>query len=570
MSSNYSDLLQNSLSKQMEQLAELSKLAASSIPQYEVPSVAEKMAEAMEPLLSSYRSIAANLPKHDFSAALNPLAKYAEQIEQQHQALFANGAFSAIEEFKSSLENIVNPLKTNSISAITEFSKTLKQLDFSSLYSAIPELSEDVSEDEFREMVVSGDITEDDIAYEVKAQVTGTEAQNNVEKSDRVKEVLKTIASKLIIWIIMLFFLPISDAVKSEIIQALKIDEFWQKTGIIEWIEDWSENDENAVSDEEGQATLKSHKPTDEPKKKEKLIDLELYPIKEMLPYLLQDKTTKENIILATNTYSADDADIFSTDQITLEFLQKIDLQPRAFKSADEQNERTRAKAEVFTPSWLCNKMNNYCDAEWFGEEGIFNTETEQGWIVNKSPVQFPEGKSWKDYVESKRLEITCGEAPYIASRYDTATGEIIPTSERIGLLDRKIRVVNENTTTEEEWLEWVKIAYQSVYGYEFQGDNLLIARINLLNTFVDYYKERWNKEPLKKDVKAITNIIVWNFWQMDGLTGAIPFRQAVEVTDQIDFFEMIVEEKKENYNCRIYDWEANKSIEFNSLKEGN
>lgn len=60
--------------------------------------------------------------------------------------------------------------------------------------------------------------------------------------------------------------------------------------------------------------------------------------------------------------------------------------------------------------------------------------------------------------MDSKRLEITCGEAPYIVSRYDAATGEIIPIERRIGILDRKLRVVNENTETEEDWLFWTTL----------------------------------------------------------------------------------------------------------------
>ena len=41
------------------------------------------------------------------------------------------------------------------------------------------------------------------------------------------------------------------------------------------------------------------------------------------------------------------------------------------------------------------------------------------------------------------RMEITCGEAPYLVSRYDTTTGEPIPIGRRIGLLDRKLCVIN-------------------------------------------------------------------------------------------------------------------------------
>ena len=96
-----------------------------------------------------------------------------------------------------------------------------------------------------------------------------------------------------------------------------------------------------------------------------------------------------------------------------------------------------------------------------------------------------------QSYVDSRRLEITCGEAPYVVSRYDAATGEIIPIRDRIGLLDRKLRVVNENADGDAEWLKWALRALQSSYGYEFQGDNLLIARVNVLITFAEHYGQR-------------------------------------------------------------------------------
>ena len=86
---------------------------------------------------------------------------------------------------------------------------------------------------------------------------------------------------------------------------------------------------------------------------------------------------------------------------------------------------------------------------------------------------------------------MTCGEAPYLVSRYDTVTGEIIPIDRRIGLLDRKLRVVNENAASEEEWLTWARRAVQSCYGYEFQGDNLLLARQNILFSYIEYYEQK-------------------------------------------------------------------------------
>lgn len=303
------------------------------------------------------------------------------------------------------------------------------------------------------------------------------------------------------------------------------------------------------------------------------LINIKEYPVKNMLSALLKDKTTKKNIIFATDAYS--DFDVDAKTQITEQLLLgfgALAIQPRVLKSMEEQSERTKKKAEVFTPSWICNKMNNHCDAEWFGREEVFNREVDHTWVINKDKIEFANPKDWKKYVDSKRLEITCGEAPYIVSRYDTTTAEIIPVRERIGILDRKLRVVNENTDNEKDWLNWCIRAFQSVYGYEFQGDNLLIARINLLMTFVEYMNDRWGHNPDDEDLKKITNIIVWNLWQMDGITGTIPFGKPTEEYHQFTIFDFAVginDTEPEEVNCKIYDWRSNESLTYNSMKKG-
>ena len=62
-----------------------------------------------------------------------------------------------------------------------------------------------------------------------------------------------------------------------------------------------------------------------------------------------------------------------------------------------------------------------------------------------------------------------------------------------------------------------------SIYGYEWQGDNLVLARESLLYTFIDYYKVKFGKKPQLKSLQYIASIISWNIWQMDGLKGVIP-----------------------------------------------
>ena len=309
----------------------------------------------------------------------------------------------------------------------------------------------------------------------------------------------------------------------------------------------------------------------------EKLIDISSYPVRNMLELLLQDKSTKKNIIWATDTYEEYGEDFTDKVQINAAaLLRRTDIiRPRIQKSQEEQAQRTRKKAEVFTPAWLCNRMNNHCDEDWFVREGVFNTENEDHtWSVTEGSIEFPKRKKWQHYVDSRRLEITCGEAPYLVSRYDVSTGElIVPPIRRIGMLDRKLRIVNENTENYDDWLKWVIRAFEASYGYEYQGDNVLIARINLLLTFTDYYEERWERQPDDKLLQQMANKIAWNIWQMDGLKDTVPLGKPYEEFKQLTLFDMFGLEDKsgdepEAVPCRMFNWRSNASLKFIDIKE--
>lgn len=302
----------------------------------------------------------------------------------------------------------------------------------------------------------------------------------------------------------------------------------------------------------------------------------------ELLNILLKDHTTSKedvqhNIFWATSDYEYL-GDGYQYDSPILPRLITGDnghvIIPRVLKSRDTQAARSRDMAEVFTPSWICNAQNNLIDEAWFGRKDVFNTEytDEQGshrWEINAGKIQFPEGRTWKDYVRENRMEITCGEAPYLVSRYDTTTGEFIPVEQRIGLLDRKLRAVSENTTTSGEWLEAAQDAYKSIYAYEWQGDNLLLAREALLFSFIEYYHNLFGKAPQLKSIKYIAYIISWNVWQMDGLKGVVPNscgERRERVTDlfgareEVSQCEGCLKDDIRRHNgiyCQIKDWRA-------------
>lgn len=134
------------------------------------------------------------------------------------------------------------------------------------------------------------------------------------------------------------------------------------------------------------------------------------------------------------------------------------------------------------------------------------------------------------------------------------------------------MRVVNGNTENEEEWFKWTLRAFQSVYGYEYQGDNLLLARGNLLLTFVEYYQDRWECQPTEKQLRTVANVIVWNLWQMDGLKDTVPFGKPYEEHHQMTIFELIGVVDPDDIPsvpCKVYDWRRGNSLLFSSMKRG-
>lgn len=285
-----------------------------------------------------------------------------------------------------------------------------------------------------------------------------------------------------------------------------------------------------------------------------------------LLKKLLEDKTTKGQILWGTDAYRERGPAFEREREMDTSLLLYENaglLKTRARKAFEQQSERTRQHGEVFTPRWICDVMIDHLDKEWFGVKEID--------FLSSMDVLFVK-KKWKKYVDLKRLEITCGEGPFLVQRYDVSTGNIIPVPERKGILDRKLQVVSRYAETEEEWKIWAKRAYEATYGYEFQGDNLLISRVNFMMTYREFYQKRWQKEPELSEWEKIENIITWNLWQMDGLTGEIPYARMDPLgPDLFQLADPAFKEEDIHPACRIYDWRnENKSVVFNEIGKRN
>ena len=298
----------------------------------------------------------------------------------------------------------------------------------------------------------------------------------------------------------------------------------------------------------------------------------------ELLSILLIDRSRSRankvhNILWATDSYVGHkpkdeiiEADITGPNRKT--------IQPRIAKTKDEQKARTREKAEVFTSRTIVDQMNKQVDS------------SSPNWPATDS--------NWREYVSEPRLEITCGEAPYIVGRYNVVSGtKVLNLNDRVGFLDRKMRIVSEFCDDKASWLEWAKNAFKSSYGYEWQGDNLLLARENLLYSFIDYWNDKFPSDKINLErtvspekmsfLNDIATIITWNIFQMDGIKCVVPMsckNEKIMVRPGLPIFGIPDEYatvdcpgcRKNNLNnhngvyVKIMDWQKNKPIRFVDL----
>lgn len=229
-----------------------------------------------------------------------------------------------------------------------------------------------------------------------------------------------------------------------------------------------------------------------------------------ILEALILDHSTGQNIIWATDSYAHRGKGYQPESQILAAQIIGENgriIRPRASKSLAEQVFRQRDKGEVFTPLQVVAQMNLAADR-----------------ILGRSKIT---SRNWEKIVDSRKMELACGEGPFIAGRYDpTATSqEVIAPIRRVGFLDRKFQAVNQFEDDETQWLKLARRALESTYGYEWQGDSLLIARENVLQTVIDFYETKFGtgRKLAVSFLEDCAEIVSWNLFQMDGIKCVIP-----------------------------------------------
>lgn len=248
----------------------------------------------------------------------------------------------------------------------------------------------------------------------------------------------------------------------------------------------------------------------------------------ELLTILLRDRSLGKNIIWATDNYGSRGCGYQNYDYITVEAITGYHgniIKPRTEKSKKEQTDRIRDKAEVFTPSWICNKQNNLVDNAWYGTDFVFNEETEKTWVATTEPIAFPtapkkvvlfltlqdlQGENIKDkhaQIFDRKIDLLLVDETHFGARAEkygavlrASQGEKLSKEEKYAVEDilESMKEFDVNVT-----VHLAGTPYRILMSDEFDREQDLIA----FYQFTDIVREQeeWDRDNFAKDEQRET-----------------------------------------------------------------
>ena len=166
------------------------------------------------------------------------------------------------------------------------------------------------------------------------------------------------------------------------------------------------------------------------------------------------------------------------------------------------------------------NRKLNSLDAAWFGHEPAFNTESASGWQTLSEPVAFDDPFHWKKYVIRPVFLFQAGRGQALVFRPFALGAQPMPYEKRMGILDRRLRIISENTREESEWLRWAESALQSLYGTDSSPLSIFQARLSAIMAVREAYAQRFGAQLPVREEKYMVTTLCWNLFQMDPVTG--------------------------------------------------
>ena len=267
-------------------------LTSNSADRIQLPSVA--LSDSIKSIIDIYKAAINRISYQDVLS--DSLKRLSNSFRDISKAIDFD-SISALTNMQSIAQGISGAASATSAMYLQSTLDVLRNIDFSGLTrieaasQIIDSIPDDITIDTVSELIENGEITDEYLQAELKSTITGTENEAVKGKSSIIQKALKFVAIQIILFLLATVFSPVTDKVKKEIVESFRIDEFWQNTGIVDWIDSWSESS-HAATEDEAKATVDESKTGNISKQKREDLLSKVKEIRNYISNAPQDENT--------------------------------------------------------------------------------------------------------------------------------------------------------------------------------------------------------------------------------------------------------------------------------------
>lgn len=215
---------------------------------------------------------------HNINNYYMPVLQQTKQFENLY-----NEPLRSVLQNSVSIKSVLSELNLPVIQSINE------SLSVSDMFSV--DILNSIDFNEINALYENGDITDEDIAEEVR-DIVNTQEFSLVETWDKIKKSKWFLAMRLVLVILAFLSYPVICEVKKDVLEAMGVYQFWEETGIYEWLNEFFGLDDKTVTEKDAKETVNSENIGNISKQKREDLLAKINEIRTFIAAAPQDENT--------------------------------------------------------------------------------------------------------------------------------------------------------------------------------------------------------------------------------------------------------------------------------------
>lgn len=182
--------------------------------------------EGVYAAVAEYQKIVA--PLSETIANINNLYEPIREASREFQKIYNDSTIAAIKSSAIAMKSVLN-INFAEINAVAQ--------SLSQYASFTADVLRNIDFEETADLYQDGSITDEDVAEEV-CDIVKSKNFSPLETWDKIKKSKWFLAISVLLFILQFFTSPVDDKIKENTLEALGVNEFWEESGIYEWLDD--------------------------------------------------------------------------------------------------------------------------------------------------------------------------------------------------------------------------------------------------------------------------------------------------------------------------------------------